>query len=104
MVARNVTYANIVENELLKLQTVKWVLYFTVSACCPSLGKRNNRYITPVEYKKLRSDLSNQIVRSVCVVKWGIRVVKWGIHALSHISTQWHVSKYVFLHGISERT
>jgi hypothetical protein len=51
------------------------VLRFTVNACCPSLSKRNDRNIAPVEYKKIRSDLTNQIVRSVCVVKWGIRAL-----------------------------
>jgi len=67
MVACNVTYANVVKNELLKLQTVKWVLCFRLNARCPSLDKRNNRNIAPVECKKLRSDLTNQIVRCVCV-------------------------------------
>jgi hypothetical protein len=38
------------------------------------------------------------------IMKLNSLTVKWGIHASAFTSTQWHVSKYLFLHGISEHT
>jgi len=55
-----------------------------VNACCPSLGKGNNRNTAPVEYKKLRSDLTNQIVRRVCG-KMGHRSLVLFFHTMTRL-------------------